>query len=175
MAAFSHVLSVFSRERKVAYHTINHGRTDKRLRNAYGMFVKSVPVCVDVDPQEKVTDFIKGFRRELMSTIRYGSYPFTHFCNDLKLMPTVSFGFQGADVLESIELDGTSFHLVQLTKGKTDEDLACVIYASEEEYEIRGNASDALCWTGKKASYCRGASFCSKEGDSYCFSYGSEF
>src|SRR5574344_2572518 len=162
MAAFSHVLSVFSRERKVAYHTINHGRTDKRLRNAYGMFVKSVPVCVDVDPQEKVTDFIKGFRRELMSTIRYGSYPFTHFCNDLKLMPTVSFGFQGADVLESIELDGTSFHLVQLTKGKTDEDLACVIYSSEEEYEIRVNASDALYTQEKLRTFASAVKSCAE-------------
>src|SRR5574344_510912 len=162
MAAFSHVLSVFSRERKVAYHTINHGRTDKRLRNAYGMFVKSVPVCVDVDPQEKVTDFIKGFRRELMSTIRYGSYPFTHFCNDLKLMPTVSFGFQGADVLESIELDGTSFHLVQLTKGKTDEDLACIIYLSDGNYEIRVNASDALYTHEKLRTFASAVKSCAE-------------
>ena len=162
MAAFTHVLSVFSREGKVAYQTINHGRMDKRLRNAYGMFVKSVPVCVDENPQEKVIDFIKGFRRELMSTIRYASYPFTHFCTDLKLTPTVSFGFQGVDMLETMELEGAQVNAVQLTKGKTDEDLACIIYLSDGNYEIRVNASDALYTHEKLRTFASAVKSCAE-------------
>ena len=83
MAAFSLVLSRLSREQQVAYYSINHGRMDKRLARAYGMFVKSVPILADVVPEQNVLDFICGFRRELMSTIRYGVYPFNHFCRDL--------------------------------------------------------------------------------------------
>ena len=85
MAAFSYVLSEASREEQVVYRTINHGRMDKRLMNSYGMFVKSAPILANVDRSQSVIDFIKGFRRELMSIVRYGNYPFNHFCRDLKM------------------------------------------------------------------------------------------
>lgn len=48
MAAFSLVMSRLSREQQVAYYSVNHGRMDKRLARAYGMFVKSVPILADV-------------------------------------------------------------------------------------------------------------------------------
>ena len=144
MAAFSLVMSRFSREKQVAYYSVNHGRMDKRLARAYGMFVKSVPILADVNPEEKVIDFIKGFRRELMSTIRYGVYPFNHFCRDLGVKPMVSFGFQGYAMQEYFELEGERCTSVQLPKGKIDDDMSCVIYLRNGQYDIRMESSDAL-------------------------------
>ncbi len=143
MAAFSLVVSRLTREQRVAYHALNHGRMDKRLMNAYGMFVHSVPILADVDSKQPVIDFIKGFRRELMSTIRYGVYPFNHFCRDLKMTPNISFGFQGVSMQEFVELDGLHIQSRQLPKGLSDEPLACIIYLKEGNYEIRLDASDA--------------------------------
>ena len=144
MAAFSLVMSRFSREKQVAYYSVNHGRMDKRLARAYGMFVKSVPILADVNPEEKVIDYIKGFRRELMSTIRYGVYPFNHFCRDLGVKPMVSFGFQGYAMQEYFELEGERCTSVQLPKGKIDDDMSCVIYLRNGQYDIRMESSDAL-------------------------------
>ncbi len=144
MAAFSLVMSRLTREQQVVYESVNHGRMDKRLMRAYGMFVKSVPILTDVVPEETVLDFIKGFRRELMSTIRYGVYPFSHFCQQLGIKPGVSFGFQGYDMQEYFELDGQRCTSVQLPKGKIDGDLSCVIYQREGQYDIRMESSDAL-------------------------------
>ena len=143
MAAFSLVISRITREQKIAYHTLNHGRMDKRLMNAYGMFVRSVPILADVDDKQPVIDFVKGFRRELMATIRYGAYPFNHFCRDLKMSPNISFGFQGVSMQEFIDLDGIHIQSKQLPKGLSDEPLACIIYMKEGIYEIRLDASDA--------------------------------
>ena len=144
MAAFSLVMSRLSREQQVVYESVNHGRMDKRLMRAYGMFVKSVPILADVVPDEKVIDFIKGFRRELMSTIRYGVYPFNHFCQQLGIKPGVSFGFQGYDMQEYFELEGERCTSLQLPKGKIDGDMSCVIYQREGQYDIRMESSDAL-------------------------------
>ena len=144
MAAFSLVMSRLSREKQVAYYSVNHGRMDKRLARAYGMFVKSVPILADVVPEAKVIDFIKGFRRELMSTIRYGVYPFNHFCRDLGVKPMVSFGFQGFAMQEYFELEGERCSSVQLPKGKIDDDMSCVIYLRNGQYDIRMESSDAL-------------------------------
>ena len=144
MAAFSLVMSRLTREKQVAYYSVNHGRMDKRLARAYGMFVKSVPILADVEPEAKAIDFIKGFRRELMSTIRYGAYPFNHFCRDMGVKPMVSFGFQGYAIQEYFELEGEQCIPVQLPKGMIDDDMSCVIYLCNGQYDIRMESSEAL-------------------------------
>ena len=144
MAAFSYVLAEASREDEIVYRTINHGRMDKRLLDAYGMFVKSSPVLSIVNRQQTVIDFIKGFRRELMSSIRYGSYPFSHFCRDLKMSGGVEFGFQGYKIQEFIELDGEKAFAHQIDLGKSSSDLTCIIYLRDGKYDIRLSSSDAL-------------------------------
>ena len=144
MAAFSYVLSEASREEQVVYRTINHGRMDKRLMNAYGMFVKSAPILANVDRSQRVIDFIKGFRRELMSIVRYGNYPFNHFCRDLKMSGGVEFGFQGYNIQESVELEGEKVYAQQLDRGKSTSDLTCIIYLVDGQYDIRLSSSDAL-------------------------------
>ena len=144
MAAFSYVLSEASREEQVVYRTINHGRMDKRLMNAYGMFVKSAPILANVDRSLSVIDFIKGFRRELMSIVRYGNYPFNHFCRDMKMSGGVEFGFQGYKIQESVELEGEKVYAQQLDRGKSTSDLTCIIYLVDGQYDIRLSSSDAL-------------------------------
>lgn len=144
MAAFSYVLAEASRDDEVTYRTINHGRMDKRLIDAYGMFVKSSPVLTVIDRQQKVIDFIKSFRRDLMATIRYGSYPFSHFCRDLKMSGGVEFGFQGFKIQEYIELDGEKAFAHQIDRGKSTSDLTCIIYLRNGKYDIRLSSSDAL-------------------------------
>ncbi|MDO4497269.1 MAG: AMP-binding protein [Bacteroidales bacterium] len=144
MAAFSYVTSVMSREDEVVYSTINHGRMDKRLMGAYGMFVKSTPVLAKVDRGLTAIDFIKGFRGEMMSTIRYGAYPFNHFCRDLKMQPTIEFGFQGVSMQEYIVLDGVKIFAEQLDRGKSTSNLTCIIYLRDGQYDIRLSASDAI-------------------------------
>lgn len=144
MAAFSYVASVASREDNVVFSSINHGRMDKRLRNAYGMFVKSNPILASITPEKSVIDFIKGFRMELMSTIRHGAYPFGHFCRDLKMTPTIEFGFQGVNMQEYVEIDDEKIYAEQLDRGKSSSNLTCIIYLKKGDYDIRLTASDAI-------------------------------
>lgn len=144
MASFSLVLSRFSGKDKVTYYTINHGRNDRRLKHAYGMFVKSVPILADIKEEQRVIDFIKGFRQELNSTIRYGIYPFTHFCRDLDLYPKISFGFQGESMQEITIVNGREYLLHQPVNGKTDKNITCIVYIVNGEYDIRIEASDSL-------------------------------
>ena len=46
-AAFSYVLSRMVREDKVAYTTVYHGRHDPRVKQAYGMFVRTIPFMME--------------------------------------------------------------------------------------------------------------------------------
>ena len=144
-AAFGHVMSVLTRQQKVAYSTVNHGRMDKRLRSCVGMFVKSVPMLADADPSQRVIDFVRSQRAELMSTLRYGIYPFTHFCSDLQMKHGVTFNFMAvANMEEYVMVDGVKAHAVQPVRNETDSDLCVDIYLKNENYEIRVESSLAM-------------------------------
>ena len=141
-AAFGHIMSVLTRQQKVAYSTVNHGRMDKRLRSGVGMFVKSVPMLADANPSQRVIDFVKSQRTELMSTIRYGAYPFTHFCSDLQMKPGVMFNFMAlANMEEYVMIDGVKARAVQPVRKDTDSDLSVYIFLKDENYEIRVESS----------------------------------
>lgn len=158
MAAFSYVVSRVSRNEEIAFYTINHGRLDKRLMQSMGMFVRSTPILAKVNPQQSVLDFVRGFRTELVSTIRYGVYPFSHFCRDLHVTPSISFSFQGEAIQEYIPLEGEKAPSVQLPKGKSNADLSCIIYLTEGKYDIRLEASNALYSQRQLAVYAQAIS-----------------
>ncbi len=144
MAAFSYVMSVLSREDKVAFATVRNGRTDEQMKQAYGMFVKTMPVLADVNRHQKVVDFIKGFRDELVSAIQNDVYPFTHFCRDLGQKPGVMFAFQGGDIQEVLHLDGTDYFFRVMQQELTAADLSVLVFMVEDRYEIRVEASEKL-------------------------------
>ncbi len=144
-AAFSHVISVLTRQQQVAYAAVNHGRMDKRLRNCVGMFVKTVPFMVNADSTQRVVDFVKSLRGELMSTIRYGIYPFAHFCSDLGMKPGIIFNFMAvADMEEHIMLADGEMRAVQPVRKEIDSDLSVDIYLNGDSYEIRVQSSLAM-------------------------------
>jgi amino acid adenylation domain-containing protein/non-ribosomal peptide synthase protein (TIGR01720 family) len=144
-AAFGHVMSVLTRQEKVAYSAVNHGRMDKRLRGCVGMFVKTVPMLADADPSQRVIDFVRSQRGELMKTVRYGAYPFTHFCSDLQVKQGVTFNFQAmANMEEHVMVDGVMARAVQPVRNETDSDLSVLIFLKDENYEIRVESSLAM-------------------------------
>lgn len=143
MAAFSIVLSKLSREETVAFASLTHGRTDRRLTNAYGMFVCSLPVVAKVEKDLNTKDFTRQLRRWLIGCVRHHTYPLTHLCRDLHKTPSVTFAFQGHDILEQTTTGGKLTTGYQLVQGTTKNDLSCTIYLKDKHYEVRTEGSGA--------------------------------
>ena len=142
MAAFGLVLSRWCRQARIAFTVINHGRR-RQYADAYGMFVKSAPVLADTEAKT-VIDYIRSMRGELTSTVRHAVYPFTHFCRDMGVTPDVAFGFQSAAIQETVTLGDITVLGRQLPPPMTRNDLSCMVYLSDEHYEVRMESSDAL-------------------------------
>ncbi len=136
MAAYAFVLSAFSRESKVVFYTVNHGRTERRFRKSFGPFIKSVPVLAHISPEMDVISFIQTMRRELMSGVRYGIYPFNHFCQDLSMVPESSFTFQN-NLQELAKLGDEVIHSQALPQGVVDSNISVVVFLLDGKYEIR--------------------------------------
>ncbi|MBO4850833.1 MAG: amino acid adenylation domain-containing protein [Prevotella sp.] len=138
MAAFCITLSKFSHQQRVAFVTLTHGRSGRRQRQAYGMFVRTMPVAVEVEGV--VMDFIRNLRPLLTDAVRHADYPYVHFCRDLHQSAAVSFAFQGPDIMEQVSVGGYGASGLQLHKDAADSDLGCVVYATDHEYEWRVEA-----------------------------------
>ena len=145
MAAFAYTLSVAGRTSQFAFTTASHGRTQQRIRQAFGMFVRIVPVKTIVTPDTKVTDFILAFRHELADVIHnHANYPFTHFCRDLQMKPGVCFNFLGKDITEEMLLEDTLYPVYRQYPDTTCSDLTLDIWERDGVYNLRLMASDML-------------------------------
>lgn len=141
--AFSLVLSRLSGEREVAFLTLFHGRKDRRLRTAWGMFVSTLPQLMSHEPTDTIGRLLSKHRQEQFQALRHSVYPLTHFCNDLHRAPMTTFGFQSGHIPESIALDGRLYPGKQLTPTESRNELSCMIYVHEHAYEVRVDASSA--------------------------------
>ena len=141
MAAFSIVLSKWCHQSRVAFATLSHGRNSRRLRQAYGMFVKTVPFVTDVVSDTRILDYVKNLRAPLMSSVRHAAYPYIHFCRDQHQTAEVSFAFQGGEILEEVCVGGDAVVGRQLRQGMVNNDLSCVVYTHDQQYELRLDAS----------------------------------
>ena len=142
MAAYSYVLSMFSREKKVAFYTVNHGRTERRFRTSFGPFIKSAPICIDLSQDISVIDFILSMKREMMGIIRHGVYPFSHFCQDLGIIPETSFLFQ-LGMEEKTEVGGEKIRVYPLPVTKVTNNMNMVVFENLGQYELRLGYNDA--------------------------------
>ena len=162
MVAFSVVLSRLSGQKQVAFVALNHGRSDRRLLQAYGMFVQSVPILADIDESLPTTNLSSQLRQWLMRTMRHHTYPLTHLCRDLHKTPSITFAFQGQHIVEKTPTGGTDVLGYQPVQGNTKNDLSCMVYVRGDSYEIRTEASASLWSQQRLATIAKAVAVCAE-------------
>ena len=155
-AAFSDVLARLLREEKVAYTTIYHGRRDPRVRQAYGMFVRTIPFMMEIRREQTVRQYIDAVHTEMKATLSQLAYPFSHFCRDLGVQPGISFNFTALPGWEEeYHFGDRHCPFVQQDRGDVFYDMLAHIFivgaavagdtSSEDEYyDIRMESSLAM-------------------------------
>ena len=144
-AAFSYVLARLLREEKVAYTTAYHGRHDTRLKQAHGMFVRTVPFMMEIKKGQTVREYIAAVHTEMKATLSQLAYPFSHFCRDLGMQPGIAFNFSALPDWEEAYFFG-DIHcpLVQQDRGDVFYDMLAHIFLVGDDYDIRMESSLAM-------------------------------
>ena len=144
-AAFSYVLSRLVREDKVAYTTVYHGRHEPRVKQAYGMFVRTIPFMMEIKKEQNVREYIASVHDEMKETLSQLAYPFSHFCQDLGVQPGISFNFSALPGWEEAFYFGdTHCPLVEQDRGDVFYDMLAHIFLAGENYDIRMESSLAM-------------------------------
>ncbi len=156
-AAFTLALTKMMRRSDFCYQAEYAGRTADTKTN-YGMYVKGLPMHIDVDYKKTVAQYLADFRTEWrFAKTQCADYPLTHFYNDLHGLPSVKFNFLGRTVnmTESV-IDGKPHHWHYCRNMVTDSDLNVEIFGTDGGYAINANGcparlSPALLHTVAKA------------------------
>ena len=149
MAAFGYTLAVVDKKDYFAFSTINHGRLKRQMRQAYGLFAHIAPIRVIVSEVAMVIDFIQSFRAELAATIRHGSYPYTHFCRDMLMRPSVYFNYLGREITEDMILEGVLYPSESWDPSIVSSDLSLYVFERGGQYDLRLITSDKLYSRGE--------------------------
>lgn len=122
LAATYCVTSCYTGEQQVSLCTISNGRSNLRTMNTMGMFVNTLGLVSDVNPDLTATEFIKRTHQEFTETLRHENYPFAAVSRDYGFRADVVFAYQvnvisnyqvhdQAITIENLELSRAKFPL----------------------------------------------------------------
>lgn len=144
-AAYALALAYMSGETRVAFSTMNHGRSDHRLNDhVYGYYLGCLPIVIDTNPKQTIGELLYQVRREVFASIRYRIYPLYHLLHDLGLKNGTEMGNNSVNILEYIHIDGKLWNTYHIDPSFTGEHSSTYITRRETLYEVFTDCSSAL-------------------------------
>ena len=145
-------LNRFTREPDVAFCTVHHGRTDERVINDTGMFVKTLPVVMKVLPGDKVSGFLAEIRAALTELWTRQAFPFSEMVKKHGASMEVMFTYLKG-IPEYFDMDGSRVNLTLLKSSKTGCKVNIYVFQAHDRYEIRCEYNDSLYEYGEMKAF----------------------
>ena len=118
-SAYAFLLAKYNNEQESLFTTIYNGRQDKRLRNAVGMFVRTLPSYAKFADSTTVLDFLKAGGEQMTGCRQHATYAFSDMMNDLGLQSATAFAWHG-ELFETPTFDGKPMSSVILINNTRD-------------------------------------------------------
>ena len=121
LAASFYSVSRFTNSRNVYLSTISNGRSDMRLTDCFGMFVKTLPLGIEVEDVSAL-EFVKKSKSVFTGAIENEIYPYSKICSKYGFAPNIMYEYQ-IGVTDDLKIDGEAvernFFDMEITKFKT--------------------------------------------------------
>ncbi|MGN1138265.1 MAG: condensation domain-containing protein, partial [Ruminococcus sp.] len=121
LAAAFYSVSRFTNSRNVYLSTISNGRSDMRLTDCFGMFVKTLPLGIEIEDISAL-EFVKKSKSVFTGAIENEIYPYSKICSKFGFAPNIMYEYQ-IGVTDDLIIDGEAverdFFDMEITKFKT--------------------------------------------------------
>ena len=121
LAAAFYSVSRFTNSRNVYLSTISNGRSDMRLTDCFGMFVKTLPLGIEVEDISAL-EFVKKSKSVFTGAIENEIYPYSKICTKYGYAPNIMYEYQ-IGVTEDLTINGETVEKnlfdLEITKFKT--------------------------------------------------------
>ena len=121
LAAAFYSVSRFTNSRNVYLSTISNGRSNMRLTDCFGMFVKTLPLGIEIEDISAL-EFVKKSKSVFTGAIENEIYPYSKICSKYGFAPNIMYEYQ-IGVTDDLKIDGEAvernFFDMEITKFKT--------------------------------------------------------
>ena len=93
LASVMYVVSRFTNSRNAYINTISNGRSDMRLNNCFGMFVKTLPLGLEIQDVSAI-ELVKSAKDLLINSISNEIYPYADVCRKFNYAPNIMYAYQ---------------------------------------------------------------------------------
>ena len=104
LASTFNAVSRFTNNRNVYLSTISNGRSDMRLTNTFGMFVKTLPIGIEVTDTTAL-DFVMNSKNVFNGSIDNEIYPYAKLCAKYGYAPNLVYEYQ-LGVIDNLVING---------------------------------------------------------------------
>lgn len=136
LTALSYMVGSFTYSNDLTISILSHGRSNS-LRKAYGMFVNVVPLRVFLDGDITIIQFTSNLKNKILEHLQNRIYPYTEFSRELNIRPSISYSYQGRNIVDGFEIEGKFYESTFLDKGLSSSSLNVLVYELNDKYEIR--------------------------------------
>ena len=135
-------LSRYTREDQITITTVSSGRTDTKLSNLIGMFVKTLPVAINIK-EGAVKEVFKEVQNQMFTTMGQDIFPFTRMVEKYGLVPQINFVYQGG-IEKDIYLGDECTTLDFLNSDTVKFPLGVIIFPVQNGYSVSLEYDDSL-------------------------------
>ncbi len=121
-AATAYAVSRWTGKDTAALSTVSSGRSDLRLQNSFGMFVRTLPLVLTRQKEQSVRAYITAAQESLRGSMLHEQYPYAQIAADYGFFPSIMYACELGIVsdyfiagkpmtLTSFQLETPKFHI----------------------------------------------------------------
>ncbi len=133
LGAFGYTLAKFNGVEYSTFTTAYHGRSDRRLLNTVGMFVKTLPFICKFDENETPADYLLRAYNDYFTTKKNESISFSELATQYGLNMNISFIYQ-AELLSDFDFEGGKCKVDLLIYDSSVADIELMFMKNESGY-----------------------------------------
>lgn len=111
----AYAISRFAGSRDIHICTISSGRSDLNIQNSLGMFVRTLPLSLQINGELTGRAFIQGAKDVFMKAIDYEDFPFPKIAAQYGFAPQIMYACQLGIMDEKIQLGGEELLIEEIT------------------------------------------------------------
>lgn len=130
LAAASYAICRWTQGREAWLSAISSGRSDARLRNTVGMFVRTVPLHIALDKEASRLAYVHSAQNNLNEAVSHEDYPYTSICEEYGFAPHIMYACE-LGVTGDLQIDGKTVPMTPLAMPEPKFDIS--IHVEERE------------------------------------------
>ena len=135
-SAYAFLLAKFNNEQESLFTTVFNGRSDKRLANTLGMFVKTLPVYAKFEDNTKVNDFLMAGQEQMSGCREHSVYSYADVMEDLKLQTNSMFAWH-ANIFADDMMGGKPMKAERIGNSTLNAPLYLKAFIRDGKYQVK--------------------------------------